>query len=80
VDAQLVVEAVPENLASGAAAAGGGRHGAGGITSQQHLPSRSALAAVGGQFISMHFMNPVPVMKLVEVIRGLQTSPETTAE
>jgi 3-hydroxyacyl-CoA dehydrogenase len=27
----------------------------------------------------MHFMNPVPVMKLVEVIRGLQTSDETTA-
>ena len=30
------------------------------------------------RFIGMHFMNPVPVMKLVEVIRGLQTSPETT--
>ncbi len=27
--------------------------------------------------IGMHFMNPVPVMKLVEVIRGLATSPET---
>ena len=27
----------------------------------------------------MHFMNPVPVMKLVEVISGLQTSPETLA-
>lgn len=30
------------------------------------------------QVIGMHFMNPVPVMKLVEVIRGLQTSDETT--
>lgn len=29
--------------------------------------------------IGMHFMNPVPVMKLVEVISGLQTSPETLA-
>ncbi len=29
------------------------------------------------QFIGMHFMNPVPLMKLVEVIRGLRTSPET---
>ncbi|MGB6524092.1 MAG: 3-hydroxyacyl-CoA dehydrogenase NAD-binding domain-containing protein, partial [Candidatus Acidiferrales bacterium] len=28
-------------------------------------------------FIGMHFMNPVPVMTLVEVIRGLQTSEET---
>ncbi len=29
--------------------------------------------------IGMHFMNPVPVMKLVEVIRGLASSDETTA-
>lgn len=29
--------------------------------------------------IGMHFMNPVPVMKLVEVIRGLQTSDDTMA-
>ena len=28
--------------------------------------------------IGMHFMNPVPVMKLVEIIRGNQTSDETT--
>ena len=29
------------------------------------------------QIIGMHFMNPVPVMKLVEIISGLQTSQET---
>jgi 3-hydroxybutyryl-CoA dehydrogenase len=29
------------------------------------------------QVIGMHFMNPVPVMKLVEIIRGLRTSQET---
>ncbi len=31
------------------------------------------------QVIGMHFMNPVPIMKLVEVIRGDQTSDETNA-
>ncbi len=32
------------------------------------------------QFIGMHFMNPVPVMKLVEVIRGHDTSDATAAK
>jgi 3-hydroxybutyryl-CoA dehydrogenase len=39
------------------------------------------LASVTGRpekFIGMHFMNPVPIMKLVEVIRGLKTDNETT--
>ncbi|MBN8546180.1 MAG: 3-hydroxybutyryl-CoA dehydrogenase [Ignavibacteria bacterium] len=31
------------------------------------------------KFIGMHFMNPVPVMKLVEIIRGYSTSDETYA-
>jgi len=30
-----------------------------------------------GKVIGMHFMNPVPLMKLIEIIRGLQTSTET---
>lgn len=34
----------------------------------------------GAEVIGMHFMNPVPVMKLVEVIRGYATSDETTAK
>lgn len=39
------------------------------------------IAAVTGrpkQVIGMHFMNPVPIMKLVEIIRGYNTSDETT--
>jgi 3-hydroxybutyryl-CoA dehydrogenase len=43
--------------------------------------SITALAAVTrrpAQVIGMHFMNPVPVMELVEVIRGLETSEQTT--
>ncbi len=33
-----------------------------------------------GKVIGMHFMNPVPVMKLVEVIRGQETSNETVKQ
>ena len=32
------------------------------------------------RFVGMHFFNPVPVMKLVEVINGLKTAPEVTKQ
>jgi 3-hydroxybutyryl-CoA dehydrogenase len=43
------------------------------------IPITRLGAATGrpDKVIGMHFMNPVPIMKLVEVIRGLETSDET---
>ncbi|MFD1036889.1 3-hydroxybutyryl-CoA dehydrogenase [Virgibacillus byunsanensis] len=48
-------------------------------TNTSSLPITEIAAATNRpeQVIGMHFMNPVPVMKLVEIIRGLQTSEET---
>ena len=39
----------------------------------------SAVPSASSRVIGMHFFNPVPVMKLVEVIKGNETSEETTA-
>ncbi len=46
-------------------------------TSSLPITELAAVTARADRFIGMHFMNPVPVMKLVEVIRGLETSDET---
>jgi 3-hydroxybutyryl-CoA dehydrogenase len=50
-------------------------------TNTSSISVTSLASSVGdpSKYIGMHFMNPVPVMKLVEVIRGLQTSDETTS-
>lgn len=52
------------------------------IASNTSSISITKLAAVTNRpdrFIGMHFMNPVPVMELVEIIRGIATSDETYA-
>jgi 3-hydroxybutyryl-CoA dehydrogenase len=47
-------------------------------TSSISITKLASLTKRPGLFIGMHFMNPVPVMKLVEVINGLATEKETT--
>ncbi len=48
-------------------------------TSSISITSIAAATRRPEKVIGMHFMNPVPVMKLVEVIRGLRTGDATTA-
>ena len=47
-------------------------------TSSIPITSLAAATSRPQQVVGMHFFNPVPVLKLVEVIRGLETSDETT--
>ncbi len=46
-------------------------------TSSLPITRLASLTGRPERFIGMHFMNPVPVMKLVEIIRGLATTDET---
>lgn len=47
-------------------------------TSSIPITEMAAVTKRPAQFIGMHFMNPVPIMKLVEIINGLETSRATT--
>ena len=84
-DAQLVVEAATENvdlklrIFEGMARAASPGAILATNTSSISITRIAAVTDRPDQVIGMHFMNPVPVMKLVEIIRGLQTSDETYA-
>ena len=49
-------------------------------TSSISITALAAATKRPERVVGMHFFNPVPVLKLVEVVRGLQTSDETVAE
>jgi len=83
-EADLVVEAVPEKLELKreilrALSDAGGEAILASNTSSISITALAAATSRPERVIGMHFMNPVPVMQLVEVIRGLQTDDATTA-
>lgn len=80
---QLIIEAVPEQIeiktetlkAIDPLIADGGIIASN--TSSISVTKLGALVSDPSRFVGMHFFNPVPLMKLVEVVRGLETSDET---
>jgi 3-hydroxybutyryl-CoA dehydrogenase len=48
-------------------------------TSSISITQLAAVTSRPARFLGMHFMNPVPMMALVEIVRGLETSEETLA-
>lgn len=83
-DADLVVEAIVEDQAAKRAlfqrldAVAGKDAVLASNTSSISITVLAAATRRPAQVIGMHFMNPVPLMKLVEVIRGQDTSDATT--
>lgn len=84
-EADFVIEAVREDVATKAEVLGGlDRLLPPGVvlatnTSSISITRLAAATRRPGQVIGMHFMNPVPRMPLVEVVRGLETTDETVA-
>jgi len=83
-DAQLVIEAVPEKMDvkqlvwSEADRQCGPEVVFASNTSSLSITEMAASTGRADRFVGMHFFNPAPVMKLVEVIRGSETSTDTT--
>jgi 3-hydroxybutyryl-CoA dehydrogenase len=84
-DAQMVIEAATENLElklrvlQQIAAQVGAECVIASNTSSLSITQLAASVSQPDRFIGLHFFNPVPVMGLIEVIRGLQTSDATHA-
>jgi 3-hydroxybutyryl-CoA dehydrogenase len=84
-EAQLVIEAATENLElklrvlQQIAAQVGAECVIASNTSSLSITQLAASVSQPDRFIGLHFFNPVPVMGLIEVIRGLQTSDATHA-
>ena len=83
--ADLVVEAIPEDLAMKCETFRALNEVAPAdtifATNTSSLPVTEIAAASGrpDHVIGMHFFNPVPLMKLIEIVRAEQSSPETVA-
>lgn len=82
-DADLVVEAVPENfelkkkIFAQVDEAAPAHAILATNTSSISITKIAATTSRAEKFIGMHFFNPVPVMKLVEIVKGFETSDET---
>ena len=81
-NADLIIEAVPEDLNIKTSVwkqvdEAAPEHAIfGSNTSSISITKLAALTSRPEHFIGMHFFNPVPVMKLVEIVRGLETNDE----
>jgi 3-hydroxybutyryl-CoA dehydrogenase len=82
-DSQLIIEAAVEDIAikcdifRRAEAVAGSDVILASNTSSIPITKLAAATKSPERFIGLHFMNPPPLMKLVEIIRGLQTSDQT---
>ncbi len=81
--ADVIIEAVPENEAlketiyKALAPVVGADTILASNTSSISITKLASITGRPDKFIGMHFFNPVPMMKLVEIIRGIATSDET---
>ncbi len=85
-DCDIIIEAITEDRAAKVALwreiAAVARPDALLATNTSSIPLSSLAPTTGNprRFIGLHFMNPVPVMKLVEIVQGIESSPAAIEE